>query len=422
MDIDFPTSHESTSVSVLVDSNRGPHHEDGMTAPSNPSHLPYFKKRPRPQDDPFFDEGTYEYKASWLRLTEEDAYMPELDLHSSLLLPETENTARPGIHLQRCHLGHCHGEQTFSTTAAYEHHYETNHRHICRSCEKIFPGTKLLDLHLNEVHDIMIKIRREQGQKTYQCFVDGCERLCSTSQKRRQHLIDKHHYPRSFNFSIVFTGVIPMAQRIKEAAKEKALWASRVQGKQKASSGQHQLSNSTSLDMDVDLLTNPASGAGAKSTVSIPSTRKGQSANSTTASALLDSGNAHRSSAATQGDRTRSTPSKVDSSQPPARKLAFQQYRAPAATTPANHPGQSRRRSSADRRPSMDMEYTHNSTGGGGPLETTSNAAPASIPYVSASRPEDTFAMDMDQLQQSMTRLMIPRQVANKIKRPQQRQ
>lgn len=28
------------------------------------------------------------------------------------------------------------------------------------------------------------------------CFVEGCERKCSTPQKRRRHLIDKHMFPR----------------------------------------------------------------------------------------------------------------------------------------------------------------------------------------------------------------------------------
>jgi len=87
MDIDSPVS----PISVLVGGIREQHHENGMTSQSGP----YFRKRPRPQDDPFFDEGAYEYKASWMRLTEEDAYMPELDLYSSILLSETENTPRP---------------------------------------------------------------------------------------------------------------------------------------------------------------------------------------------------------------------------------------------------------------------------------------------------------------------------------------
>lgn len=30
----------------------------------------------------------------------------------------------------------------------------------------------------------------------YGCFIEGCERKCSTPQKRRMHLIDKHMFPK----------------------------------------------------------------------------------------------------------------------------------------------------------------------------------------------------------------------------------
>ncbi|KAK3813865.1 MAG: hypothetical protein J3R72DRAFT_348610, partial [Linnemannia gamsii] len=106
-----------------------------------------------------------------------------------------------------CHYGSCHGERTFSSTAVYEHHFDTNHRHICQTCRKAFPGEKWLVLHIREIHDVLVRIQRERGERTYQCYVDGCDRACSTPQKRRMHLIDKHQYPKHFNFSIVVTGV-----------------------------------------------------------------------------------------------------------------------------------------------------------------------------------------------------------------------
>ena len=30
----------------------------------------------------------------------------------------------------------------------------------------------------------------------YECFVEGCEKICATASKRRLHLIDKHMYPK----------------------------------------------------------------------------------------------------------------------------------------------------------------------------------------------------------------------------------
>ncbi|KAI8602023.1 hypothetical protein EDD21DRAFT_304305, partial [Dissophora ornata] len=124
--------------------------------------------------------------------------------HDVLYTPLSCAQHRPA---QACYVGRCHGDWTFPNAAAYEHHYETNHRYICETCKKPFPGEKWLELHLREVHDVMVRIKRERGEKTYQCFVEGCDRMCSTPQKRRRHMIDKHHYPKWFNFAIILTGV-----------------------------------------------------------------------------------------------------------------------------------------------------------------------------------------------------------------------
>lgn len=41
----------------------------------------------------------------------------------------------------------------------------------------------------------------------YACFVEGCEKVCATPQKRRMHLFDKHLFPRNYDFFIVNDGL-----------------------------------------------------------------------------------------------------------------------------------------------------------------------------------------------------------------------
>lgn len=41
----------------------------------------------------------------------------------------------------------------------------------------------------------------------YACLVPDCDRLCSTPQKRRLHCIDKHQFPRNYDFFIVNDGI-----------------------------------------------------------------------------------------------------------------------------------------------------------------------------------------------------------------------
>jgi hypothetical protein len=41
----------------------------------------------------------------------------------------------------------------------------------------------------------------------YACLLPDCDRLCSTPQKRRLHCIDKHLFPREYDFIVVKDGI-----------------------------------------------------------------------------------------------------------------------------------------------------------------------------------------------------------------------
>ncbi|KAK4041073.1 hypothetical protein C8A01DRAFT_45709 [Parachaetomium inaequale] len=95
----------------------------------------------------------------------------------------------------------------FSSYSAYEAHYRDQHTNRCAQCRRNFPSAHLLGLHIEETHDSFAQVRREKGERTYGCFVEGCERKCSTPQKRKMHLVDKHMYPKNFFFAITREGI-----------------------------------------------------------------------------------------------------------------------------------------------------------------------------------------------------------------------
>ena len=64
-----------------------------------------------------------------------------------------------------------------------------------------------MNLHLDEHHNPLREELAAKGAKTYACFVEGCERKCSSPQKRRLHLIDKHSFPKDYNFRITQRGL-----------------------------------------------------------------------------------------------------------------------------------------------------------------------------------------------------------------------
>ncbi|KAL3465804.1 hypothetical protein BJX64DRAFT_43572 [Aspergillus heterothallicus] len=96
---------------------------------------------------------------------------------------------------------------SFSSYDDYAVHYQQAHVNRCSECARNFPTDLFLNLHIEENHDPLIAARRARGEKTYGCFVENCERKCSTPQKRRMHLIDKHMFPKSYNFYIINDGI-----------------------------------------------------------------------------------------------------------------------------------------------------------------------------------------------------------------------
>ena len=146
----------------------------------------------------------------------------------------TENTTPPPLErakiardsipvseVMRCALPPHRETLSFTSHEDYEVHYQQAHVNRCSQCSKNFPTGHFLELHIEENHDPLAAARRERGEKTvsaphflwkpwkkrmadtntlfnnqYGCFIETCERKCSTPQKRRLHLIDKHMFPR----------------------------------------------------------------------------------------------------------------------------------------------------------------------------------------------------------------------------------
>lgn len=128
--------------------------------------------------------------------------------------------ARDSISLPVSEVMHCslpphHQTLSFTSYEDYEVHYRQAHVNRCSQCSKNFPTDHYLNLHIEENHDSLAVARRERGDKTvsealnaessewpcanfvqYGCFIETCDRKCSTPQKRRLHLIDKHMFPK----------------------------------------------------------------------------------------------------------------------------------------------------------------------------------------------------------------------------------
>ncbi|CAI7661676.1 unnamed protein product [Penicillium glandicola] len=152
---------------------------------------------------------------------------------------------------------------SFTSYDDYEVHYLQNHVNRCSGCSKNFPTGHLLNIHIEENHDPLAAARRARGDKTYGCFIEDCERKCSTPQKRRLHLIDKHMFPRSYNFYIVNDGIDKQTSMLRPMSshRRRISTSSALEGRLRRRSSASQsnppvteIPEKNSKDMDIDEL------------------------------------------------------------------------------------------------------------------------------------------------------------------------
>ncbi len=70
-------------------------------------------------------------------------------------------------------------------------------------CHGRFPQLRWLELHVAERHDQFFKTLVKSGRKMFACLVESCGRTFKNGKARRLHLVDFHHFPKSFVFDSV---------------------------------------------------------------------------------------------------------------------------------------------------------------------------------------------------------------------------
>ncbi|ROV88579.1 hypothetical protein VSDG_09132 [Cytospora chrysosperma] len=107
----------------------------------------------------------------------------------------------------KCSLpGHSPG-LTFVSYKDYESHYNKAHTTRCLDCRKSFPSSHILDLHIDEFHNVLTELKKEKGEATFACFVETCDEKCKTPAERRAHLIERHMYPANYFFAVTKVGI-----------------------------------------------------------------------------------------------------------------------------------------------------------------------------------------------------------------------
>lgn len=157
---------------------------------------------------------------------------------------QTDSEARTPLaaRVMQCTLAPHKETLCFDSQEEYELHYAKEHTNRCATCSKNFPTARFLELHIEENHNSLREALAARGEKTYGCFVEGCDRKCSTPQKRRLHLIDKHMFPRSYNFRVVDQGIDKASSMLREGRRRRVSIANDIH-----QDGRHRRQASTQL-------------------------------------------------------------------------------------------------------------------------------------------------------------------------------
>lgn len=78
--------------------------------------------------------------------------------------------------------------------------YNYSDQYICSECNIPKPSARLLDIHVEEVHDSFFKIL-SQRQPMYKCYVSECDLKFNNPFERRDHCMSKHKYSKNFQMT-----------------------------------------------------------------------------------------------------------------------------------------------------------------------------------------------------------------------------
>ncbi|KAJ1685544.1 hypothetical protein LUZ63_016934 [Rhynchospora breviuscula] len=139
-------------------------------------------------DDPFFASGNLEREL--------------LAKHVALDLTEDEHFQLQMMEIADanlfCPIAGCGSRLEY--LEEFEDHYNTRHMASCSVCSRVYPTSRLLSIHISEVHDSFFQAKVARGFPMYECLVEGCGANLKSYKSRQRHLIDKHRFPSSFEF------------------------------------------------------------------------------------------------------------------------------------------------------------------------------------------------------------------------------
>lgn len=136
----------------------------------------------RPINDPFFEDSHKVCKVFQRK---------------GVTIDDEEELCHEAIREFPCYVAGC--KTTFRTLVDYEMHYNSSHRYVCTECKASRPNPRLLEIHIQETHDVFFKVLSKK-QAMYQCYDSECDVKFNNRVERREHCIRTHKFPKRYRF------------------------------------------------------------------------------------------------------------------------------------------------------------------------------------------------------------------------------
>lgn len=83
---------------------------------------------------------------------------------------------------------------SFDDVATFEDHYERFHRHQCAICGRQFPNIHCLEIHADENHCSIFKIKRDRNPSIalFRCYESSCSQAYVNPEERNCHSEEVH--------------------------------------------------------------------------------------------------------------------------------------------------------------------------------------------------------------------------------------
>ncbi|KAL9241786.1 hypothetical protein vseg_015852 [Gypsophila vaccaria] len=171
-------------------------------------------RRKFPPDSPFFTSGDLHRQL----LSKQVALDLNEDEMQQLLAEDHDRSIF-------CPIAGC--DAQLKSLEGFEDHYNARHTASCSVCSRVYPTQRLLSIHVSEMHDSFFQAKVARGFAMYECLVETCGLKFKSYKARHRHLVDKHKFPASFEFS----------KKVHQSKKQRQkLWRKKNSHKEEASS------------------------------------------------------------------------------------------------------------------------------------------------------------------------------------------